>query len=94
MSVMVPQIQIYETFVNVLPSQHREKARSILKKTMPVLDINDRIFYRDGTLGSNLLDILNYYFSPDLFDRPPDFSRFLMRANETGKKWLHLKEHD
>jgi hypothetical protein len=91
MSAMIPQIRTYDDFVNALPCEYQARARGILKKILPVLDINDRVFYRDGTLGSNLLDLLNHYFMPDEYDRPPDFNRFVGRVNESDKKWLHLQ---
>ena len=89
MSVKVPQSKTYETYVNVLPKEVQSRAWKIVEKVKPTLDISDRIIYQDGTLGSNIVDLLRYSLGLSK-GRPPDYSKFEGRLEESGKKWMHL----
>ena len=89
MSVKVPLSKTYEAYVNVLPKEVQRRAWKIVEKVKPTLDISDRIIYQDGTLGSNLVDLLRYNLDISKV-KPPDYSRFEERLEESEKKWMHL----
>jgi hypothetical protein len=86
--IRVPLHQAYEPFVQALPEEDRLKARHVLKITMPTLDIRDRIVYKDGTVGSNLLDLLRYYTKPESIARPSDYSKFQEKLRI--RRWIHM----
>ena len=91
MSAKVPLSQTYETYVEALPLEVRKKGMEVMKKIRPTLDINDRIIYADGTLGSNIFDLLRFHFG--IFElKPPDYSKFEAKLEESKKKWLHLPD--
>lgn len=88
----VRMIDTFKPFIDILPIEHHDEATKILKAIMPTLDIQDRIVYNNGIIGSNIVDLLKYYFDHKL-DRPADFNKFEVLANQKlgkGKRWLHL----
>ena len=91
MSAKVPLSQTYETYVKALPLKNQTKGMEIMQKIRPTLDINDRIIYADGTLGSNILDLLRFRFGLSEL-KPPDYIKFEAKLEESRKKWLHLPD--
>ena len=89
MSVKVPQSKTYEAYVNVLPKEVQKRAWQIVEKVKPTLDISDRIIYQDGTLGSNIVDLLRYSLGLSE-QKPSDYTKFEGRLEESEKKWIHL----
>jgi len=43
--------------------------------------------YEDGTIGSNIVDLLKYHVMPEAYERPVDYHKFM---KEKPIKWIEL----
>ena len=90
----VTRISLAESYNQVLLSlakENRNAAATLLKQIIPTLDKNDRFLYRDGTIGSNIVDLLRYYFN-ETDAKPSDFEKFTQRLTESKNRWIHLNQ--
>jgi hypothetical protein len=90
----VPLTETFEQFITLLPPQKQTAARRLLYLLQPTVDIQDRIVYSDGIIGSNVADLLLYYFDPENFAKPHDFAKFedliSTKPPRIRKNWMHL----
>lgn len=71
---------------DLLPKCYRSKARIILHyiNDSISLDARQRIVYKDGTVGSHIVDMLRYFVSPFVKERPLDAPKFESLMNHVG----------
>ena len=72
----------FSTLVELLPKNLRNKARILVHYLENKITLNEhqRIVYENGEVGSYLLDMIRYYVSPLVKQRPvdaPDFESVL-----------------
>ena len=72
----------FSTLVELLPKNLRKKARILVHYLENKITLNEhqRIVYENGEVGSYLLDMIRYYVSPLVKQRPvdaPDFESVL-----------------
>ena len=89
MSVKVQLVKTYEPYVATLPKDLQDQAMKVLNKVKPTVDLNDRILYSDGTLGSNITDLLLFHFRL-VAARPPDYPKFEQKLEDSVSKWAQI----
>ena len=87
MSVQLPLKKAYTPYLNLLPNDSRSKAEDLVEKLKPTVNIADRVMYEDGTIGSNIVDLLKYYVMPEAYERPVDYHKFV---KEKPIEWIEL----
>ena len=76
----------FANMADLLPKKLRNKARILLHYIDGKVNIDDRerIVYNDNHVGSYLLDIVRYYVSPLVKNRPLDAPRLEKLLTEVG----------
>lgn len=86
-----------ESLVDLLPKCYRSKAKTILHHLQDRITLNDiqRVVYDDGTVGSNVLDLIRYFVSPFVKERPIDAPDFKKMMNDAGvPEFVFAKKRD
>lgn len=75
-----------KSMIELLPKMYQSKARIIMHylEGHVKLDKNQRIVYAGGMVGSHVLDLLRYFISPLVKERPLDAPRFLILMKAAG----------
>lgn len=90
----IPLTETFEQFITLLPLDKQPAARRLMYLLHPTIDIQDRIVYSDGVIGSNVADLLLYHFDHENFPKPADYDRFEQlisrKQPKIQKPWFHL----
>lgn len=73
------QQEQYEEIVDLFPKSYRNRAKLLVHYIGKSMQLrNGRIVYKDGMIGSHLLDLLKYYIYPSALktSRPSDATKF------------------